>query len=153
MCATPSSPAAGGVSKGVYRSLNVGQGSRDDPNAVAENRARAAAVFEIESPRLLTCFQVHSSIAVAADHPWGERPEADAVVTAAHGLACGALAADCAPVLIADAEAGVVGAAHAGWRGALGGGGPGRRRRDGQARRGAVPHGRRSRPLHRAGLL
>ncbi len=61
----------GGVSKGVYRSLNVGQGSRDDPNAVAENRARAAAVFEIESPRLLTCFQVHSSIAVAADHPWG----------------------------------------------------------------------------------
>lgn len=111
----------GGVSTGLYRSLNVGVGSRDDPEAVAENRARAAAVFEVELPRLLTCYQVHSAIAVTADKPWAERPEADAIATRAARLVCGALAADCAPVLIADPEARVVASAHAGWRGALGG--------------------------------
>ena len=111
----------GGVSTGLYESLNVGVGSKDDPEKVAENRARAAAVFGIELPRLLTCYQVHSAIAVTAERPWGERPEADAVVTRTPRLACGALAADCAPVLLADPEAKVVGAAHAGWRGALGG--------------------------------
>ena len=111
----------GGVSTGLYESLNVGVGSKDGPEKVAENRARAAAVFGIELPRLLTCYQAHSAIAVTADRPWGERPEADAVVTRTPRLACGALAADCAPVLLADPEAKVVGAAHAGWRGALGG--------------------------------
>ena len=111
----------GGVSKGVYASLNVGVGSRDNPEAVAENRARAAAVFEVSLPHLLTCYQVHSAIAVKAVEPWTSRPEADAIATATPGLVCGALAADCAPMLLADAEAGVVAAAHAGWRGALGG--------------------------------
>jgi YfiH family protein len=111
----------GGVSKGLYESLNVGVGSKDDPEKVAENRARAAAVFGIELPRLLTCYQVHSAVAVTAERPWGERPEADAVVTRTPRLACGALAADCAPVLLADPQAKVVAAAHAGWRGALGG--------------------------------
>lgn len=111
----------GGVSGGVYRSLNVGVGSRDRPEHVAENRARAAAVFEVSLPHLLTCFQVHSAIAVTAAEPWAERPEADAVATSTPGLVCGALAADCAPVLLADPEARVVAAAHAGWRGALGG--------------------------------
>ena len=111
----------GGVSKGVYESLNVGVGSKDDPLAVSENRARAAAAFGAEPARLLTCYQIHSAIAVSASEPWTARPEADAVATARPGLVCGALAADCAPVLIADAEARVVAAAHAGWRGALGG--------------------------------
>jgi YfiH family protein len=111
----------GGVSQGVYESLNVGVGSKDEPEAVAENRRRAAAAFGAEPARLLTCYQIHSAIAVAADRPWAQRPEADAVVTATPGLVCGALAADCAPVLIADPVAKVVAAAHAGWRGALGG--------------------------------
>jgi YfiH family protein len=111
----------GGVSTGVYASLNVGVGSRDDPEAVAENRARAAALFGARSSRLLTCYQIHSAIAVTAEAPFAERPQADAVATATPGLVCGALAADCAPVLIADPEARVVAAAHAGWRGALGG--------------------------------
>ena len=111
----------GGVSRGVYDSLNVGAGSKDDPEAVAENRARAAAVFEVGAAQLLTCYQVHSAIAVTADAPWASRPEADAVATATPGLVCGALAADCAPILLADGEAGVIAAAHAGWRGALGG--------------------------------
>ena len=111
----------GGVSKGVYRSLNVGAGSKDDPAAVAENRARAAAAFGAAPDHLLTAYQIHSAVAVVADRPFAERPEADAVVTGAPGLMCGALAADCAPVLIVDPVARVVAAVHAGWRGALGG--------------------------------
>lgn len=111
----------GGVSTGVYESLNVGVGSQDDPEAVQENRARAAAELGVDLPHLLTCYQIHSNVAVAADSPFAERPEADAVVTAAPGLACGVLSADCAPILLADGEARVVACAHAGWKGALGG--------------------------------
>ena len=111
----------GGVSTGVYESLNVGVGSRDDPAAVQENRARAAAALGAEPGRLLTCYQIHSALAVVADGPWAERPEADAVASRTPGLMLGALAADCAPVLLADPEARVVAAVHAGWKGALGG--------------------------------
>ena len=110
----------GGVSQGIYASLNVGLGSRDDPAAVLENRRRAAAHFG--AAEVLTAYQVHSAVAVAAAGPWpGAAPQADAVVSAAPGVVCGALAADCAPVLLADAEAQVVAAAHAGWKGALAG--------------------------------
>ena len=112
----------GGVSTGVYESLNLGRGSGDDPAAVAENRARAAAHLGVAPAALLGCHQIHSAVAHLAETPWGDhRPEGDAIVTSRPGLACGALAADCAPVLLADMEAGVVGAAHAGWKGALGG--------------------------------
>lgn len=111
----------GGVSKGIYASLNVGVGSKDDPEAVAENRARAAAAFEVEARALITCYQVHSATVMTADRPWAERPEADAIVTAKEGLMCGVLSADCAPVLIADPQARVVASAHAGWKGALAG--------------------------------
>lgn len=112
----------GGVSTGLYESLNLGRGSKDDPAAVAENRRRAAAHLGVGPGALLACFQIHSATVEIASEPWGDRrPEADAVVTARPGLACGALAADCAPVLLADPEARVVGAAHAGWKGALSG--------------------------------
>lgn len=111
----------GGVSAGVYESLNVGVGSRDDPVAVQENRVRAAAALGARRDRLLTCYQIHSALAVVADRPWAERPEADALASRTPGLMLGALAADCAPVLLADPEARVVAAAHAGWKGALGG--------------------------------
>jgi YfiH family protein len=112
----------GGVSGGVYAGLNVGLGSRDDPAAVRENRARAAAAFGQPPASLTTCYQVHSAVAVTADAPWGDtRREGDAVVTARAGVMCGALSADCAPVLLFDPVARIVGAAHAGWRGALGG--------------------------------
>ncbi len=112
----------GGVSGGVYASLNVGRGSHDDPAAVEENRARAAAWFGLAPEALLTAYQVHSADALDADaFTGGVRPEGDAVVARAPGVVCGALAADCAPVLLADEEARVVAAAHAGWKGALGG--------------------------------
>ena len=112
----------GGVSERLYASLNVGRGSRDDPAAVEENRRRAAEALGAGPDTLLTGYQIHSATALTVTAPWGaERPEGDAVVTAAPGLMCGALSADCAPVLIADAEARVVAAVHAGWRGAVGG--------------------------------
>jgi YfiH family protein len=113
----------GGVSTGIYASLNCGPGSRDDPANVAENRARVAEVLGAEPSRLLTVFQKHSAEAVIAEKPWkdGKVPEADAIVTAKPGLAIGVLTADCAPVLLCDSDARVIGAAHAGWKGALGG--------------------------------
>jgi hypothetical protein len=112
----------GGVSTGLFESLNVGRGSADDGPLVDENRRRAAAHFGLEADALATCYQVHSARVEAAEAPFGPyRPEADGVATARPGVICGALAADCAPVLIADAEARVVAAVHAGWRGALAG--------------------------------
>ena len=112
----------GGVSTGLYASLNVGRGSKDDPAAVAENRRRCAASLGVEAGALNSCYQIHSTIARVADAALGdERPEGDAIVTVTPGVACGALSADCAPVLFADPEARVVASAHAGWKGALDG--------------------------------
>lgn len=111
----------GGVSNGVYASLNLGSGSKDDPEAVAENRRRAAGHFGLAPDALLTVYQVHSALCVRGEAPGQARAEADALATAVPGLALGALAADCAPVLIADPVNRIVAAAHAGWKGALGG--------------------------------
>ena len=113
----------GGVSEGLYASLNCGFGSGDDPAGVAENRRRAVTRLEFDADRLVTAYQVHSDRVALVEAPWAhdERPRVDALVTRTPGLALGVLTADCVPVLLADAEAGVVGAAHAGWHGALGG--------------------------------
>lgn len=112
----------GGTSTGILAGLNVGTGSADDPALIAENRRRATDAV-LPGGRLATVFQVHSPDAVAVIEPFEERlrPHADALVTDRPGLALGILTADCAPVLLADREAGVVGAAHAGWKGAIGG--------------------------------
>ena len=111
----------GGVSGGIFASLNVGLGSSDDPALVRENRRRAVEAVA-PGAELVTVHQVHSTIVVpvtgaVAD---ADRAHADAMVTATPGLALGILTADCAPILLADAEAGVIGAAHSGWKGALG---------------------------------
>ncbi len=112
----------GGASAGIFSSLNLGRGSSDRAEDVSENRRRVAAHFGRPESALTIAYQVHSDRALRADQPWGDtRPEGDAVVTATSGLICGALAADCAPILLADPQARVVAAAHAGWRGALGG--------------------------------
>jgi hypothetical protein len=111
----------GGVSEGLYASLNGGPGSHDGPARVAENRARMAATLGVAAERLLTAYQIHSPDVVVVERPWPleQRPRADALVTRARGLAIGVTTADCGPVLFADAEARVIGAAHAGWRGAF----------------------------------
>lgn len=113
----------GGVSGGVYASLNSGIGSRDAPANVVENRARMAAAVGVVPDRFATLYQVHSPTVVTLERPWRleVRPRADAMVTAVPGIALAISTADCGPVLLADAQAGVIGAAHAGWRGALAG--------------------------------
>jgi polyphenol oxidase len=111
----------GGVSLGVYASLNGGVGSRDTPEAVIENRARIGAALGAAPERLAVPFQIHSPDAVAITELWPEtaRPRCDALVTATPGLALGVTGADCGMILFADQRARVIGAAHAGWKGAL----------------------------------
>jgi YfiH family protein len=109
----------GGVSTGVYSSLNCGPGSRDDPAAVTENRARCVTALAPKA-RLVSLAQIHSANihTVGADWDFATRPDGDGMVTAMPNVMLGILTADCAPVLFADAQAGVIGAAHAGWKGA-----------------------------------
>ena len=113
----------GGISTGIYASLNCGLGSNDDPAHVLENRARVAATLGVKTANLVSAYQVHGITVAEVETPWspGDGPHADAMVTRGHGVALGILTADCTPVLLADAKAGVIGAAHAGWRGAKGG--------------------------------
>lgn len=111
----------GGVSEGLYASLNGGLGSSDGPERVAENRARMCRHLDLPPQNLVGLYQVHSADVVTVEAPFAERPKADAMVTRVPGLALGIATADCGPILFADAENRVVGAAHAGWKGALGG--------------------------------
>jgi YfiH family protein len=113
----------GGVSLGVYSSLNGGVGSRDDAAAVAENRARMAAAIGVDAARLLIPYQIHSPDALAVAAPWAPeaRPRCDGLVTATPNLGLGVTGADCGILLFSAPKAAVIGAAHAGWRGALGG--------------------------------
>lgn len=112
----------GGASTGDVAGLNAGLGSGDDDAAVATNRALAATAV-LPAARLVSVYQIHSPDCVTVREPWSdaERPQADALVTDKPGLLLAVVTADCAPVLLADAEAGVIGAAHAGWKGAIGG--------------------------------
>ena len=113
----------GGVSSGLYASLNGGLGSSDDPSRVAENRRRMTEHLGLRPDALVSLHQIHSPDAVVVEQPWArdQRPRADGMATARTGLALGITTADCGPVLFADAEARVVGAAHAGWRGVISG--------------------------------
>ncbi len=111
----------GGVSGGLYASLNGGVGSKDNIEHVAENRARMATAVGVTPDRFVTAYQIHSPHVVVVETPWTAetRPRADAIVTRMRALAIGISTADCGPVLLADPKARVIGAAHAGWRGAL----------------------------------
>ncbi|KIN73680.1 peptidoglycan editing factor PgeF [Sulfitobacter guttiformis] len=111
----------GGASSGVFAGLNCGQGSSDQAEIVAINRARVADAMGVSPTHLLGVHQIHSATALPVDAPFVDKPRADALVTSTPGLALSVLSADCQPVLFADAQAGVIGAAHAGWRGALDG--------------------------------
>jgi YfiH family protein len=113
----------GGVSQGVYATLNGGIGSRDEQDAVVANRARMAAAIKVAPERLAIPYQVHSpdALAITAPFPREARPRCDALVTATPGLGLGVTGADCGMILFADADARVIGAAHAGWKGALNG--------------------------------
>lgn len=113
----------GGVSDGIYGSLNTGYGSGDDTERVAENRERIAQQLGVDSDKLLTVHQWHSADVIVADEPWDVRkpPEGDAIVSSKPGIAVAVLTADCTPVLFSSSDGKVVGAAHAGWKGAFAG--------------------------------
>jgi YfiH family protein len=113
----------GGVSGGLFASLNCGFGSGDDLDAVARNRAIAAAQLRLTPERLVSCHQIHGTDVITVERAWRreDNPRADGTVTKVPGIALGVLAADCAPVLFAEPEAGIIGAAHGGWRGTLAG--------------------------------
>ena len=113
----------GGVSTGVYRSLNCSRASHDEIEAVIENRRRAMERLDLPANALLTCYQVHGVDVITINgqtSPVGKF-HADALVTNQRGRALGVLTADCVPIILADNNAGVIGAIHAGWRGALAG--------------------------------
>jgi YfiH family protein len=111
----------GGVSTGVYASLNGGVGSQDDPACVAENRARMAQAIGVAPTHLLVPYQIHSADVLLVREPWAPdaRPRCDGLVTDVPGLALGVTGADCGMILFADPQARVVGACHAGWKGAF----------------------------------
>ncbi len=114
----------GGVSSGPYATLNCGLASGDAREAVFENRSRAARAIGADPARLFVLRQVHGAkVLPVGASSWdpGAAPEADAMVSSRPGAVLGIVTADCAPVLLADTEAGVIGAAHAGWRGAVAG--------------------------------
>ena len=117
----------GGVSGGLYESLNCGWKADDDPNFLT-NRARVAEALGFPPERLVIAKQVHGIKVATVTKPWkfadyasGGIPEADAMVTATPGIALGILTADCAPVLFAAKKERIIGACHAGWRGAVAG--------------------------------
>ena len=113
----------GGVSAGIYASLNCGLGSADDAESVLENRRRVCRHLGGSNDGVITLYQEHGTTALHITTPPQREalPRADAIVSTTPGLVIGVLTADCAPVLLADGEAKVVAAAHAGWRGALAG--------------------------------
>lgn len=114
----------GGVSVGLFDSLNCGLGSSDDTDAVVENRRRVTSSLGVS--HLVTCHQIHSADVVTVGGPQGrdpwqpaQAPKADAMATNMPGIALGVLTADCAPILLVEPNAKVIAVAHAGWRGAL----------------------------------
>jgi polyphenol oxidase len=105
----------GGVSAGPYGTRNLGGSVGDDPSAVAENRARTARGFGLEPGGVVFMRQVHSRDVGYVTEPFGaDPPSLDGVFTDRPGLGLAVLAADCAPVLLADPVAGLVGGAHSG---------------------------------------
>ncbi len=114
----------GGISSGLYTSLNCGYGSGDDPANVSANRSRVIGALGLKNgSSVITPYQTHSADVAVADRAWerDRAPRADAVITGARGLAIGILSADCGAVLFADEKAGLIAAAHAGWRGSIDG--------------------------------
>jgi YfiH family protein len=109
----------GGVSTGVFSSLNVSFAERgDQPDCITENRLRVANALNIERAPVIFAHQKHTTIALIVDKPFeGERPIADALVTNTPGLLIGVQTADCVPVLFIDETTRVIAAAHAGWKG------------------------------------
>jgi YfiH family protein len=110
----------GGVSKGIFSTLNAAMEKGDNPADVLENRRRIAEHLGESLDQLITLRQTHSNKVIVATEAWlhENRPERDALITCSKNLIIGIITADCVPVLLADADAGIIAAVHAGWKGA-----------------------------------
>ncbi|MCB1680602.1 MAG: peptidoglycan editing factor PgeF [Rhodospirillales bacterium] len=116
----------GGVSRGIFEGLNCGQGSGDNPEDIARNRAIVSHQAGIAPENLLSLYQVHGPACLTVGSSWtfADRPQADAMATQKPGLGLGILVADCAPVLFSAGKPDgtpLIAAAHAGWKGAVSG--------------------------------
>ena len=111
----------GGVSTGLFSSLNCSPFSGDDNSAIEENRRLVSS--ELGARAIVTNRQMHGTRVrvIGPDSDLSQGIEADGIVTRETGLCIAALGADCAPVLFADPENKIIGVAHAGWRGAVDG--------------------------------
>lgn len=113
---------SGGVSSGIYNSLNCGPSSDDELDNVLENRKRALTSLGIPNARLYGLKQIHSTTVYTVDSSTKvDFREGDGLVTRDKQIALSVLGADCAPLLFSDDKTGVIGAAHAGWKGAVSG--------------------------------
>lgn len=110
----------GGVSSGIYDSLNCGPSSHDNIENVVENRRRVMASLNLEEAKLFGLHQIHSTKVyyISGDMRNDECPKGDAMVTDQKGVALSVLGADCTPILFST-SAGIIGAAHAGWKGSV----------------------------------
>ena len=110
----------GGISSGIFKGLNCGEGSSDQFQDVMTNRNLVAEAMNVAEQNLITIHQIHSASVITVAEPFaGSKPKADALVSNTKGLAIGILTADCAPILFSDPNSGIVGAAHSGWQGAI----------------------------------
>ncbi len=109
----------GGVSKGIYKSLNCGLGSKDNKKNIQLNLKKVCKDIGCSKNNLMILKQVHSSKILFIRNKFSKRPIGDAMITETKGIALGILTADCAPILIYDRKNKIIAAIHAGWKGAL----------------------------------
>ena len=111
-----------GFSKGIYKSLNCGKGSKDRKKDINKNLNFVAKKMAVKKSKLILMYQTHSNKVIEIKkNNYKKKIIADAMITKMTGVAIGVLTADCVPVIIYDAENKIIGCIHAGWKGAFSG--------------------------------
>ena len=109
----------GGVSKGIYKSLNCGPGSKDKIKNIKKNIEKVCKKIGCNKKNLILLDQVHSNIVHNVNRVTKKKLKGDSLITGKKGIALGILTADCAPVFIYDPINNLISALHAGWKGAF----------------------------------
>jgi len=111
-----------GFSKGIYKGLNCGKGSRDKKDNIKKNLNYVAQKMGVESGKLILMHQTHSNKVVEIKkNNYKKKVNADAMITKMKGFALGVVTADCVPIVLYDAKNEIIGCIHAGWKGAFSG--------------------------------
>jgi polyphenol oxidase len=112
----------GGFSKGLYKSLNCGKGSKDKKINVVKNLKYISNKMLVKKNKLILMNQTHSNKVIEIKkNNYRKKIDSDAIITKIKGLALGVVTADCVPIIIYDAENKIIGCIHAGWKGAISG--------------------------------